>query len=129
MKKLTALILVLVCTLGFLSCNNKSMNYIISNKPNITGVVKKANENAILIENDNGEYLISMNIENKDSMTSFNIGDEVVVYYDGYVAESNPMQINKVYAITLKTPADRTENDEAKNTGGACPTCTNCLFI
>lgn len=103
MKKLTALILVLVCTLGFLSCNNKSMNYIISNKPNITGVVKKANENAILIE--------------------------VVVYYDGYVAESYPMQINNVYAITLKTPADRTENDEAKNTGGACPTCTNCLFI
>ena len=38
-------------------------------------------------------------------MTNFNVGDEVVVYYDGMVAESYPMQINKVYAITLKTPA------------------------
>lgn len=111
MKKLMALILVLVCTLGFVSCDNKSMNYIISNKPSITGIVKKTNENVILIENDNGEYWVSMNVENEDSITSFNIGDEVVVYYDGYVAESYPMQINKVYAITLETPADRTEND------------------
>ena len=46
-------------------------------------------------------------------MTSFNIGDEVVVYCDGNVAESYPMQINTVYAITLKTPADRTENDKS----------------
>ena len=46
-------------------------------------------------------------------MTSFNIGDEVVVYYDGNVAESDPVQINTVYAITLKTPDDRTENDKS----------------
>ena len=52
-------------------------------------------------------------MENKDSMTSFNIGDEIVVYYDGNIAESYPMQINTVYAITLKTPADRAENDKS----------------
>ena len=52
-------------------------------------------------------------MENKDSVTNFNIGDEVVVYYDGNIAESYPMQINTVYAITLKTPADRTENDKS----------------
>ena len=56
------------------------------------------------------EYWVSLNVENKDSVTKFNVGDEVVVYYDGNVAESYPMQINTVYAITLKTPADRTEN-------------------
>ena len=70
-------------------------------------------EDAILIENDNGEYWVSLNVENKDSMTSFNIGDEIVVYYDGNIAESYPMQINTVYAITLKTPADRAENDKS----------------
>jgi hypothetical protein len=52
-------------------------------------------------------------VENKDSVTNFNIGDEVVVYYDGNIAESYPMQINTVYAITLKTPSDRTENDKS----------------
>ena len=110
MKKLIALILALVCVLSLVGCNNRSMNYIISNEPSITGIVKETNENATLIENDDGEYWVSLNVENKDSMTSFNIGDEIMVYYDGNIAESYPMQINTVYAITLKTPADRTEN-------------------
>ena len=113
MKKLIALVLTLVCVLAMVGCNNRSMNYIISNEPSITGIVKETNENSILIENENSEYWVSLNVENKDSMTSFNIGDEVVVYYDGNVAESYPMQINTVYAITLKTPADRTENNKS----------------
>lgn len=113
MKKVIALVFVLVCVLGLDSCTNRSMNYIISNEPSITGIVKETNKYSILIENENGEYWVSLDVENKDSMTIFNIGDEVVVYYNGNVAESYPMQINTVYAITLKTPADRTENDKS----------------
>ena len=112
MKKLLVFILAWICVLGMVGCNNRSMNYIISNEPSLTGVVKETNENAILIENGNGEYWISLNVENKDSMTGFYVGDEVVVYYDGNIAESYPMQINTVYAITLKTPADRTQNNQ-----------------
>lgn len=113
MKKLIALVLALVCVLSLVGCNNRSMNYIIENEPSIMGIVKETNDKSILIENDNGEYWVSLNVENKDSMTHFSIGDEVVVYYDGNIAESYPMQINTVYAITLKTPADRTENDNS----------------
>ncbi len=113
MKKLIALVLALVCVLGMVGCNNRSMNYIISNEPSITGIIKETNDNSILIENEDGEYWVSLNVENKDSMTNFSVGDEVVVYYDGNIAESYPMQINTVYAITLKTPADRTENDNS----------------
>lgn len=91
---------------------NISMNEVIANAPSITGIVKETTDGAILIENENGEYWVSLNVENKDSMTHFSVGDEVVVYFDGNVAESYPMQINRVYAITLKTPADRTENDK-----------------
>ena len=112
MKKLIALVLALICVLGLVGCNNRSMNYIISNEPSITGIVKETNENAILIENDDGEYWVSLNVESKDSVTNFNVGDEVVAYYDGNIAESYPMQINTVYAITLKTPADRTANNK-----------------
>ena len=75
--------------------------------------MRDTGEHAILIENENGEYWVSLDVENKDSMTSFRIGDEVVVYFDGSVAESYPMQIDHVYAITLKTPADRAENDRS----------------
>ena len=111
MKKLVALLLSLICMLGLVGCNNRSMNYIIANEPNITGVVKEANEQSILIENETGEYWVSLNVENEDSMTHFSIGDEVVVYYDGNIAESYPMQINTVYAILLKEPANRAENN------------------
>ena len=110
MKKLTAL--VLVCLLILAGCGNRTMNDIIANEPSITGIVKDIGEKAILIENEQGEYWVSLNVENQDSMTSFRIGDEVVVYFDGMVAESYPMQINRVYAITLTTPADRAVNDQ-----------------
>lgn len=113
MKKLIALLLSLICLLGLVGCNNRSMNYIIANEPNITGVVKEANEQSILIENEKGEYWVSLNVENKDSTTHFNLGDEVVVYYNGIIAESYPMQINTVYAILLKEPANRTENNKS----------------
>ena len=111
MKKIISFVLALLCVLGLAGCNRRSMNYIISHEPSITGIVRDVGEHAILIENENVEYWVSLDVENKDSMTSFQIGDEVVVYFDGAVAESYPMQINHVYAITLKTPADREEND------------------
>jgi len=112
MKKLIAFLLALCCIFALAGCGNRSMNHIIANEPNITGIVKDTGEKAILIENEQGQYWVSLNVENKDSMTHFSIGDEVVVYFDGMVAESYPMQINTVYAITLKTPADRAENEK-----------------
>ncbi len=112
MKKTITIVLTIICVLSLAGCRNRSMNYIIGNEPSITGIVKETNENTILIEHDNSEYCVSLNVEHKDSITSFNIGDEVVVYYDGNVAESYPMQINTVYAITLKTPANRIQNNK-----------------
>ncbi len=109
MKKYIVLVLALVFALGLIGCNNRSMDDIINNEPSITGIVKESNDHSILIENETGEYLVSLDIDARDSSTHFNVGDEVVVYYDGNVAETYPMQINKVYAITWHTPADRTE--------------------
>lgn len=111
MKKAIALLLALVCLLTLAGCDRKSMNYIIQNEPSIPGIVRDTTENAILIENEDGEYWVSLDVENGDSMTHFRIGDAVVVYFDGSIAESCPMQINRVYAITLTTPADRSAND------------------
>ena len=114
MKKLIALALALVCVLGMAGCNNRSMNYIISNEPSIRGIIKETSENAILIKNDNSEYWVSLNVENKDGIYSpIMVGDEVTIYYDGNIAESYPMQINTVYAILLIEPADRTVNEKS----------------
>ena len=108
MRKTIALLLALICLLTLAGCGPRSMNYIIQNEPSIRGVVKDTADTAILIENENGEYWVSLDVENKDSMTHFSIGDQVAVYFDGNVAESYPMQISTVYAICLLQPADRT---------------------
>ena len=113
MKKLIALVLLVICVMTLMGCNNRSMNHIIQNEPNITGIVKSITNESFLMENEPGEYWVSLKVENKDSMTHFNTGDEVVVYFNGNVAESYPMQINTVYAITLKTPANRVENEKS----------------
>jgi len=112
-KKLIALVLTLICALGLVGCNNRSMNYIIENEPSVTGIVEEVRDNSIIIYLETESYPngasceVSLAAENKDSYTSVSVGDEVVVYYNGEIAESDPLQINTVYAITLKTPANR----------------------
>ena len=118
-KEYIGILLSIVFLLTLIGCNNRSMNYIIENEPSVTGIVEQVYDNSILIYCKQMEgYLsevrcsVSLNVENQDSMTHFNVGDEVVVYYNGDVAESDPLQISTVYAITLKTPADRSENNK-----------------
>ena len=108
MKKTIALLLALICLLTLAGCGPRSMNDIISNEPSILGIVRDTGDRAILIENENGEYWVSLDVEAKDSMTHFSIGDQVAVYFDGNIAESYPMQISTVYAICLLQPSDRT---------------------
>ena len=113
MKRYLLIVLSIFCVLGLVGCNNKSLNYIISNEPSIIGTIKEVNENSILLENESEEYVVSLNVENSDGIYSpIQVGDEVTVYYDGNIAESYPMQINKVYAILLKEPADRSLNEQ-----------------
>lgn len=66
-----------------------------------------------MIENVSGEYVVLLNVENRDRIYSpIRVGDEVTVYYDGNITESYPMQINRVYAVLLIEPADRTVNEQ-----------------
>ena len=113
MKKMFALLSAVVMALSVTACK-RSMNDIINNEPSVTGIVEEVSEHSILIycEQMQGyptpvKCSVSLDVEYSDSMTSFDVGDRVVVYYNGEVAESYPLQINTVYAITLHTPADR----------------------
>lgn len=119
MKKWIALALSLICVLGLVGCNKNSMNYIIENKPSVTGIVEEVHDNFVIMYSDTADgypngsrWSISLNVENKDSYTDIVVGDEIVVYYDGMAMETYPLQMGTVYAITLKAPADRTENEK-----------------
>lgn len=111
--KMFSLVLVLSFFVLLLpACDRNSANYIIDNKPKIKGTVEEINENTILIENETGKYLVSLDSKNKDSMTDFYIGDIVYVYYDGAILETYPAQINNTLFIALKTPSkDRPQRD------------------
>lgn len=118
MKRLPAFLLAAICLLGLMGCGKKSMNAIISSEPSVSGVVEAVNAGSILLVldptdgyPDGSRCTVSLNVENPDSMTEFDVGDHVAVYFDGSIAESDPMQIHTVYAIVLLEPADRTKNE------------------
>ena len=107
------LILAVLMLTGLTGCNKNSMNYIIENKPSITGIITEVQEEYIQIYIENEGYPsgadcdVSLDVENTDGTYSpMKVGDVVVVYYDGSIAESDPLQISTVYAITLKEPAE-----------------------
>lgn len=119
MRKLISFVLALVCVLGIVGCNTKSMDYIIENKSSVTGIVEEVHNDYVILYSEtaagypNGSrWFISLNVENKDSYLDVAVGDEIVVYYDGQPMETSPLQVNTIYAITLKTPADRAENNK-----------------
>ena len=112
MRKYIVLTLLLSCMLALAGCNNRSMNYIIENEPSIVGIVKEVRDDSILIYMETDAYpygaecSVSLAVENSDSYTHLSPGDEIVVYYNGDIAESEPLEIDTVYAITLRTPAE-----------------------
>ncbi len=122
MKKLMGFILAMVCVLAMAGCNNKSMDYIIENKPSVTGIVEEVRDDYIIMYSDSAEgypngsrWSISLEVENKDSYTDLVVGDEIVVYHDGNVMESDPLQVGTIHAITLKTPAERVDKEVQEN--------------
>ncbi|NLG05272.1 MAG: hypothetical protein GX567_15845 [Clostridia bacterium] len=122
MKKFIGLILSLTFVLALVGCNKNSMNYIIENKPSVTGVVEEVHTDYVIMYSETAEgypngsrWKVSLEPENKDSYTNLVVGDEIVIYYDGSAMETDPLQIGTLYAITLKTPASREVNNETDN--------------
>ena len=118
MKKYIAFVFALSCILALVGCSRNSMNSIIASKPSVCGIVEEVYEDYMILYSDTADgypngsrWAISLNAENKDSYTDLVVGDEVIVYHDGNVMETDPLQVGTVHAITLKTPAERTRND------------------
>ena len=112
LKKWTSFILILIIALNLAGCSNRNVNRNLQNKPDITGTVLEVHDNSILLEINKEGYpdgtrcKVSLNEKNRDNYAEVSVGDEVVVYYDGKIAESDPLQINTVYGITLKNSVD-----------------------
>lgn len=110
-KKMLLLVLgaaLIVCIALIIIFKPMTMNDIYS-EPNFTGVVTEVSDKAIIVSVDEGEdelkssdkISVSLDVKLEDSMTHFDVGNEVRVFYDGVIAESSPAQVNTVYAILL----------------------------
>lgn len=112
-KKIFPLALALAGLLALAGCRGRSMDYIIENEPSIIGIVEEVRDDSVLMRVEMEGYpygtecSVSLAVENSDSYTHLSPGDEIVVYYNGDIGESQPLEINTVYAITLRTPAER----------------------
>ena len=124
MKKYRMFIFALVFILCQLfGCSRQSMNDIIENQPSVHGIITQVYDTYIMIDlesehyPDNSACTVSLDVENSDGLYSpMTVGDEVVVYFDGLIAETYPLQINNVYAITLETPANRQTDSTSVST-------------
>ncbi|WP_367568793.1 M56 family metallopeptidase [Lacrimispora sp.] len=93
------------------SITPRSMNDVV-NEPHFAGTVIEVHDNTILVRVNEGEdarrssdlISVSLNVKLKDSVTHFTVGDKVIVYYNGEIAESYPAQVNTVYGIVLTSP-------------------------
>jgi beta-lactamase regulating signal transducer with metallopeptidase domain len=91
----------------------RTMDDIIAKAPHFSGIITEIYENSILIRVNDGEAVLSSSDlidvslldTHSDSQTRFYVGDEVVVYYDGMIAETYPGRADHVYAVTTRNPA------------------------
>ena len=90
----------------------KNMQDVIENAPSIQGKVTEVHKNYMIIHFVTNGYphgadcSVSLTPVYGDSYTNVSVGDEVVVYFDGKVMETYPLQLGIIYAITLKTPTN-----------------------
>lgn len=121
MKRIISFVLAVCVALSCTACNKNSMNYIIDNMPSFKGVVTEFKEDEYIVVDINADLKInetfdiitvSLDVENADSMTHFDIGDEVAVYYETvYEDENGTTRLDTVYAILLIEPANRDKNN------------------
>jgi hypothetical protein len=102
MKKIISLLLAIVCVIGLAACGNADANKEMEHK--FTAKILEVNDSSILVEPVKGsnELLSSdkIYVSTKDfSDLSLQVGDYVLVTYDGMIAESYPAQILNVFDI------------------------------
>ena len=82
------------------------------NEPSFIGKAETVAEDFVLVNvntddaiySDYTNVQVSLAVELSDSYLDLSSGDEIVVYYDGNITDG---KAETVYAITLRTPANR----------------------
>lgn len=111
MKKNFCVLVIVLLIISLTGCS-RSMNYVIEHEPSFVGTVETVTDEYVLVNvndddaiySDHPNVQVSLDVELKDSYFDLSSGDEIVVYYDGSITDGTA---ETVYAITLRTPANR----------------------
>ena len=101
MKKIILMLLV-ICMTSLVACGNSNQN--LENEHEFTAKILEVHESSILVEPIAGSNelssadKISVNLKNFAEL-SLQVGDYVLITYDGMIAESYPAQILNVFDI------------------------------
>lgn len=115
MRKFVLMIAVALLIVG---CSpDKDEKSETSNEATIRGVIQEINPDTILMLSKDrihsGQVQVSKRVEkNEKILEDINVGDEMLVHYDGYISESDPAQINGVEKIEIITKAELSEDGE-----------------
>ena len=90
-----------ICILCFVLCGcTRTMDDIIQKEPSIKAEVIEVNASSFLMEDKEGtRYVIPKEVDYSDRYGGMVKGDIVVVYYDGTLLESWPLQMNHVLSL------------------------------
>lgn len=115
MRKFVLMIAVALLIIG---CSpDKDEKGETSNEATIRGVIQEINPDTILMLSKDrihsGQVQVSKRVEkNEKILEDLNVGDEILVHYDGYISESDPAQINGVEKIEISKKAELSEDEE-----------------
>lgn len=111
-------ILMIAVTLLITGCSSdKDEKGETPNEATIRGVIQELNPDTILMLSKDrihsGQVQVSQRVEkNEKILEDLNVGDEILVHYDGYISESDPAQINGVEKIEVSKKAELSEDEE-----------------
>ena len=107
MKKLIALMLVLVCVISLVACDNKSGKDFdkVEDKHQFEATILEIYEGSFLVKPADGTTELNSSdkivasTQNADKSIEWKVGDLVLITYSGEILESYPAQLHQVYKI------------------------------
>ena len=115
MRKLLLCFCIAMVLISLSGCTNGLDMKSVHNEPHFTGIVAEVFDRSILVKVNEDEQahigsdfaFVSLDVYLSDGITDFMSGDEVIVFFDGMILDSYPVQIVNVYAIILISQCKR----------------------
>ena len=117
MKRLIAFVFAWLCVLGLVGCNGKDFDKT-EDLHQFDATILEIRDGSFLVEpcagmtELNSADKIEVSTQNADQSVNWQVGDLVLITYDGVILETYPARLNQVYKIekgTLKL-TDNTDN-------------------